>query len=202
MSKMMEDVMRIDKPGHMEKQAMERLGEIKLAPYIEIATLLVSKGRRAGGNMFRHQLDTLAILIEYGYIDAILLKASVIHDVLEDIKDFDQNIIKKCDSDGEEVLKLVLEVSRQQDETKADFLKRIIEHGSFRAKLLKCADRISNMISLGFVTDASFIDRTANDTEAFVLPMALLVDYSMYTELISLLETRQRYLETIGFYTN
>ena len=31
---------------------------------------------------------------------------------------------------------------------KADYLKRILEQGSRRAKILKCADRISNLTDL------------------------------------------------------
>ena len=42
--------------------------------------------------------------------------------------------------------------TRRKEETKAEFLKRILVNGSHKAKVLKCADRISNMISLGFVT--------------------------------------------------
>ncbi|HRU78860.1 MAG TPA: hypothetical protein P5214_10745, partial [Rectinema sp.] len=68
----------------MNKTAMLRLKRMHLAPYIQLATSLIGKPRRSGGNMFRHQLDTMAILIDYGYIDSVLLKASLIHDLLED----------------------------------------------------------------------------------------------------------------------
>lgn len=191
----MEDHMRTEKPNCMGRTDTEKLSQIRLAPYIEIGTLLISKARRAGGNQFRHMMNTMTILIDYGYIDSVLLKASIVHDLIEDLKDFDQNIIKNCDADGEEVLKLVLEVSRQAGETKADFLKRIIVHGSYKAKVLKCADRIANLIELGYVTDSKFIERTCDDSEVFIIPMALQVDYNMYLEILSLLESRQRFLE-------
>ena len=145
-------------------------------------------------------LDTCAILIDYGYIDSILLKASVIHDCIEDLPDFNHNLILNCDDDGEEVLKLVLEVSKQNWESKSDFLKRIITNGSQKAKILKTADRISNMTSLGFVTDPKFIEKTCNDTEYFLLPIAILVDYNMYQELLKLLETRRKYLESVNYF--
>ncbi len=192
--------MKTEKPTHMEDQQMLDLSGIALAPYMQLATALIGKGRRAGGNMFRHQMDTLAILLDYGYIDSVLLKASVIHDTIEDIPGFDQNLIKNRDSDGPEVLKLVLEVSRRPDETKAQFLKRIIDKGSQKAKVLKCADRISNMISLGFVTDEKFIERYCDETEYFILPMAIEVDYNMYQELISLVMTRRQYLVDSGYF--
>ena len=73
-------------PGErMTTEEMIRLRETRLAPYIQLATLLIGKSRFGGGNMFRHQLDTMAILVDYSYIDSILLKAAIVHDVLEDI---------------------------------------------------------------------------------------------------------------------
>ncbi len=192
--------MKTEKPMQMDQQHMLALDGISLAPYMQLATALIGKGRRAGGNMFRHQMDTLAILLDYGYIDSVLLKASVIHDCIEDIPDYDQDLIRNRDADGEKVLSLVLEVSKRVGEEKKAFLKRIIETGSQNAKILKCADRISNMISLGFVTDEKFIERYCDETEFFILPMAIEVDYNMYQELINLVMTRRQYLVDTGYF--
>jgi len=194
--------MQTKKTTSIDHEKMILLSEINLAPYIQVGSSLIAKKRKSGGNMFRHQCETLSILLNYGYTNPILLKASLIHDVVEDIPNFDRNIISNLDEDGPEVLKLVLEVTKQNDENKHDFLKRIIHDGSQNAKLLKSADRISNMISLGYVTDPNFIARTCDDTEAFILPTAILVDYEMYQELIDLLKSRQKYLEDIGYYSN
>ena len=191
--------MKTEKPLEMDKKHMKQLKSINLAPYMQIATNLIRKERRAGGNMFRHQMDTMAILIDYGYIDGILLKASVIHDVIEDIEGFDQEIIRNCDREGSKVCDLVLEVSKRQGEPKSEFLRRILTSSSHKAKVLKCADRISNMISLGFVTDEEFIERYCDETEYFIFPIALEVDYNMYQELISLVMTRRQYLEDSGY---
>ena len=119
---------------------------------------------------------------------------------MEDIPDFDESLIMNADADGKDVLSLVLEVTKRQGEKKDDFLKRIINFGSQKAKLLKCADRISNMISLGFVTDAKFIERYCNETEFYILPIAIEVDYNMYQELIKLIMTRRQYLEQINYF--
>ena len=192
--------MKTDKPQNMSEQQMQQLADMRLAPYMQLATGLIGKERHAGGNMFRHQMDTLAILIDYGYIDAVLLKASIVHDTVEDIEGFDKNLIIHADSDGPDVLEIVLEVTRRQNEDKKQFLRRILDYGSQKAKILKCADRISNMISLGYVTDPEFIERYCDETEYFLLPMALEVDFNMYNELISLLMTRRRYLEDGGYF--
>ena len=191
--------MQVNRSGPMEQKAMLTLRDIYLAPYMQLATALIGKERRAGGNMFRHQLDTMTILIDYGYIDSVLLKASCIHDVIEDIPGFDINNIINIDEEGEDVYRLVLEVTRRKEEDKPAFLRRIINEGSQRAKLLKTADRISNMISLGYVTDSKFIERYCDETEFFIFPIALEVDYNMYQELISLVMTRRKYLEDSGF---
>lgn len=191
--------MQIEKPMQMNKQAMLQLKGIFLAPYMQLATALIGKSRHAGGNMFRHQIDTMGILIDYGYIDSVLLKAAVIHDLIEDIPDYNRNVILEVDSEAPLVYDLVLEVTKREGQLKNDYLKGIIDHGSEKAKILKCADRISNMISLGFVTKPDFIERYCDETEYFILPIALEVDYNMYQELISLIITRKKYLEDSGY---
>lgn len=194
--------MKIERSQRMEVQQMQQLAHINFAPYIQLATGLIGKARHAGGNMFRHQMDTLAILIDYGYIDSALLKASIVHDTVEDIPAFDKNLIINADEDGHDVLEIVLEVTRRENEDKRQFLHRILDYGSQKAKILKCADRISNMISLGYVTDPAFIERYCDETEFFLLPMALEVDFNMYQELINLILTRRRYLEDGGYFDN
>ncbi|MHB9295349.1 hypothetical protein PilKf_01091 [Pillotina sp. SPG140] len=176
----------------MTHEEMIRLNGTVLAPYIQIATALIGKHRRTGGNMFRHQLDTMAILIDYGYIDSVLLKASIVHDVIEDIEDFNHNIILNIDFESFYVYNLVLEVTRTPDETKAHFLTKILENGSRKAKILKVADRISNMISLGSVDDPAFVARYSNETERYIFPMAEEVDLSMLAELEYLVESRRK----------
>lgn len=187
--------MKTERSSKMNDESLVQLKSIVLAPYMQLATALIGKARHAGGNMFRHQLDTMAILIDYGYIDPILLKASTVHDTVEDIPDFDPNLIVNADQDGPAVLDLVMEVTKREGESKNEFLRRIIDNGSQKAKILKCADRISNMISLGYVTDSRFIERYCDETEFFILPIAIEVDFNMYQELINLIITRRKYLE-------
>ena len=54
------------RPGQMDNQSMMQLRGIYLAPYMQLATALIGKARFAGGDMFRHQIDTMGILIDYG----------------------------------------------------------------------------------------------------------------------------------------
>jgi len=178
----------------MNSEQMDQLSGIRLAPYIQVATSLIGKSREGGGNMFRHQLDTMSILIDYKCIDSVLLKASLIHDVLEDIPEFNHNVLLSIDSESHEVYKLVQEVTRRNGETKPDFLMRIINTGSVNAKILKVADRISNMISLGFVNNLEFVDRYIKETEKYILPLAKEINKDMLIELTDLVKSRQKYL--------
>ena len=168
-----------------------------LAPYIQLATALIGKTREGGGNMFRHQLDTMATLIDYGYIDSVLLKAAVVHDLIEDVPDFNRNLLLQADYESADVYELVMEVTRGLEESKPAFLTRVLEAGSRNAKILKVADRISNMISLGFVINTEFIHRYTEETIQYVFPIAERVDKAMFSELQSLVESRRKYISAI-----
>lgn len=169
----------------------------EFVPYINVSKKLVSKKRHFAGNMFMHQMETFSILLNYNYQDKVLLKAALIHDIIEDIPNFDQSKILNLDSDSGDVLKLVKEVTKIEGETKRDFLLRIMKEGSPEAKILKCADRISNMISMGYVTDPKFIDRYCEETEIYILPMAMTVDYRLFEENLNLCISRRKFFELI-----
>jgi len=181
----------------MTTEEMLRLKGTFMAPYMQLATALIGKTREGGGNMFRHQFDTMATLIDYGYIDSVLLKASIVHDLFEDVPDFNRNILLQVDFESAAVYELVMQVTRLPEETKAQFLTRILETGSRQAKVLKVADRISNMIALGFVVNTDFIQRYTEETVQFIFPIAEQVDKSMLSELKSLVDSRRKYLSAI-----
>ena len=181
----------------MENEKTKFLKEFYLSPYIQLATALIGKSREAGGNMFRHQMDTMAILIDYAYIDSVLLKAAVVHDLIEDLPDFNRNHLLTVDYESPQVYDLVMEVSRRPDESKPAFLTRILEHGSHRAQLLKTADRISNMISLGFVNKEEFVKRYTEETVRYIFPIAQKADKLMLRELVGLVESRRKYLDVL-----
>jgi (p)ppGpp synthase/HD superfamily hydrolase len=136
----------------------------------------------------------MAILVDYGYVDSVLLKAAIIHDVLEDVPKFNHNTIMTVDYEGYGVYDLVKEVSRSPDETKAEFLTRIRESGSHNAKVLKVADRISNMITLGFVNNPAFVNRYTDETERYIFPIAEEVNKDMLKELRYLVESRRKFI--------
>jgi (p)ppGpp synthase/HD superfamily hydrolase len=179
----------------MEERDVEQLRTIALMPYIHLATSLIGKPRECGGNMFRHQMDTLAILLDYNFFDRVLLKASVIHDLIEDNPNTDINRISSLE-DGPEVLVLVREMTKGPGESKDAFLRRIRNRSSRNCKVLKVADRISNMISLGLVNDLDFIKRYSLETAFLVYPIAEEISEHMARELRDLISSRMGLLGT------
>jgi (p)ppGpp synthase/HD superfamily hydrolase len=159
-------------------------------PYIELARHLIKIERKGFGNMFRHQLETFAILIEFGYDDPVLLKASLIHDLMEDgpqagFTDF--NRISATDHDGQDVYGLVQELTRRtargKEEPKAVFLERIMQTGTRHARLLKLADRLSNVNSLFSTNNKEFIKRYCRETRDHIMPYADSIDKKIACEL-------------------
>jgi (p)ppGpp synthase/HD superfamily hydrolase len=180
------------------------LGSITLAPYIVKAMALIGVRRRGGSNMFRHQIGTLGILLDYKILDPVILKAAVIHDLFEDARAMpgvSQEEITRIDSDGPAVYALVMELTiRMIDgvrEPKSEYLQRVMQTGSGRATVLKLADRISNLTALGFVHDQAFVERYLEETRTWILPWAGAVNADMFRELSDLVENRQQMLRKI-----
>src|SRR5688500_5916314 len=176
------------------------LARITMAPYIVKAMALIGVKRRGGSNMFRHQISTMGILLDYKILDPVLLKAAVIHDLFEDaptMPGVSEAEITRIDGDGPAVYALVMEVTPRVvngvKEPKTEYLRRVMEEGSPQAKLLKLADRISNLTALGFVIDAAFVRRYIAETRACILPFASAINPDMFRELSDLVDSRERF---------
>lgn len=183
----------------------QSLANITLAPYIVKGMALIGVRRRSGSNMFRHQISTMGILLDYKFVDPVLLKASVIHDLFEDaptMPGVTEEDIKKIDSDGAAVYELVMEVTIKVvagiREPKSEYLRRIMQDGSRRAKILKLADRISNITALGFVHDPVFVKRILRETKDHILPHAEAINPDMFRELSDLVANRAQMIEDKG----
>jgi len=96
-------------------------------------------------------------------------------------------------------VELVLEVTRREDETKIQYLQRVLSAGSKNALLLKCADRISNLTDLhrDTHTDQKISDYL-DQTEQFVIPMARKVNAYMVIELTDMVARRREILRVLG----
>jgi len=175
-----------------------RLRRMTLAPYIFKAMALIGVRRRAGSNMFRHQISTMGILLDYKFIDPVLLKASLIHDLFEDASGMpgvSREEIARIDADGPAVYDLVMELTIRivdgRKEPKSEYLTRVMKTGSSRARILKLADRISNLVYLGFVHEEEFVARYLTETQEFILPYAEQISPDMFRELSDLVADRE-----------
>jgi (p)ppGpp synthase/HD superfamily hydrolase len=179
----------------------DKLQALVLAPYIMKATALIGLQRNVGGNQFRHAFATLAILFDYKlFDDYVLLKAALIHDLIEDKPETNESELRQIDDQANQVVDLVLEVTRPKGMTKINFLKSILENGSRNAKLLKSADRISNLTDLhrdhySRKKMCSYLDQT----EKYILPMAMEVNKNMAIELTDLIAKRRKQLNYLKY---
>ena len=89
----------------------------------------------------------------------------------------------------------MLEVTKQKDETKEQYLQRVLGNGSKKAMILKCADRISNLTDLHRDTHSEQkISEYLDQTIKFVIPMARQVNANMFIELTDLVAKRREFL--------
>ena len=178
----------------MDDQTRRNLADLTLAPYIQKATALIGHSRKVGGNQFRHAMATLAILIDHNEMDPVLLKAAVIHDLLEDVPATNVDELRALDADGPAVVALVLEVTRK-DQSREEYLRDILEHGSRLAKVLKTADRISNLTDLNNdIFSLDYIRRRLDETARFIVPIARQVNANMVAEVEDLIRRRRQLL--------
>ena len=84
-------------------------------------------------------------------------------------------------------------------ETKAAYLKNILKNGSYEAKILKVADRISNLTDLHRdVYSEEKMMKYLDETEEYVIPMAKDVNHNMVTELTDLIKKRREMLQCVA----
>jgi len=82
---------------------------------------------------------------------------------------------------------------------KTTYLKRILEHGSTNAKILKVADRISNLTDLHRDQyERKKMCEYLDQTEKFVLPMAQQVNENMAIELRDLISLRRKQMRILN----
>lgn len=181
----------------MIDEEKNKLAQMVLAPYIQKAYALIGVSRRTGGNQFRHSMATMSILIDYHYIDAVLLKASLLHDLFEDFPEAtDEDILSVRDGDEHAVLALVKELTRQPGEPKAIFYERLSSTGSLKARIIKCADVISNLTDLHIdISPPHKIKQNLVLYEKHILPMARQVNPDMGHEMEDLIRTRHQFLK-------
>jgi hypothetical protein len=83
-------------------------------------------------------------------------------------------------------------------ESKSDYLTRVMRSGRQKAKILKLADRISNMFALGFVHNEVFINKYIEENKIYILAYAEHINVDMFRELCDLVIDRENKLKSIS----
>jgi guanosine-3',5'-bis(diphosphate) 3'-pyrophosphohydrolase len=94
-----------------------------------------------------HPIEVMALLAEIGVTDIDVLCAAVLHDTVEDQPVTRAQLVEEF---GEEVASIVMECTDDKSEPKVLRKQHQIEHArvvSRGAKLIKCADKCSNLRS-------------------------------------------------------
>ncbi len=117
---------------------------------------------------FEHLRGTALILIdEIGLLDFTTIMAALGHDAIEDTRMSLEEVTLIC---GPEVSKTIALCSKCPKE---GFEKRLILHGTWRVLMVKIADRIHNLRTLG--TNQAFKDKTIKETSEMYLPLTMLM---------------------------
>lgn len=121
---------------------------------------------------FEHMRRVFLILIdEIGVVDFVTLMSAWGHDGFEDTDMWLEEVTLVC---GEEVSKTIALCSKRPVQ---GFARRLRLLGTWRVLLVKFADRIDNLRTVG--TDPEFVAKTVKETDEMYLPMCeLLVERS------------------------
>lgn len=139
----------------------------RLTKAIEFATKMHEGQFRKGGDAYiSHPIAVVNILLEKGIRNEETLIAGVFHDLKEDTKATDIEIIEHS---SEETLRLVNLVTKVPGYIKSEYMKNISEDPS--GVLLKLADRLSNLRD-AVVTDVKFKKKYVAETEEYFLSLA------------------------------
>lgn len=124
------------------------------------------------------------------------IQGCLLHDVVEDTET-KENELRKIFSD--EVIDMVLDCSRNEDETREQFMNRM-KWLKWSSKVIKCLDRFHNIIRAFSINDPKYISKIINETKEVYLPA-----FESFEELkpiktlfFDLLEELEKYYEKIS----
>lgn len=113
-----------------------------------------------------HPIQVAVMAIRDLKMSAEEVQASLLHDVVEDTKT-KENKLREIFSD--EVIDMVLDCSKNESETREEFMERM-KLLKWSSKVIKCLDRLHNMIRAFSVKDPTYINRCLVETKEVYLP--------------------------------
>jgi len=145
--------------------------------YVYAMTAHGKQFRASGDPYFAHPLEVAAILTDLK-LDVATIVTALLHDTIEDTLATYEDIREKF---GEEIANLVdgvtklsqLEVFSERTKQAENFRKLMLAiTGDIRVLLVKLADRLHNMRTLGFIEKPEKRDRIAQETVDIYAPLA------------------------------
>ncbi|MGI8840838.1 MAG: RelA/SpoT family protein [Caulobacteraceae bacterium] len=145
--------------------------------YVYAMRMHGSQKRASGDPYFAHPIEVAGILTDYR-LDTATIVTALLHDVIED------TIVTRAEIDrlfGEDIGELVEGVTKlSRLETTADYKRQAENLRKFilavsrdvRVLLVKLADRLHNMRTLGFLKNAAKRERIARETLDIYAPLA------------------------------
>ncbi|HSW29593.1 MAG TPA: HD domain-containing protein [Longimicrobiales bacterium] len=127
------------------------LGEVLRAALFAAEKHRAGKRKDADASPYiNHPLQVAAVLAEHGVTDPVTLRAALLHDTLEDTATTPAQLEEAF---GQEVTRVVLEMTDDSELPKAERKRLQVEHSSElseRAKLVKLGDKICNVTDVGW----------------------------------------------------
>ena len=145
--------------------------------YVYAVRMHGSQVRASGDPYFAHPIEVAGILTEYR-LDTATIVTALLHDVIEDTEVTRADINSRFGPEVGELVEGVTKLSRL--ETTADYKRQAENLRKFilavskdvRVLLVKLADRLHNMRTLGFIKSSSKRERIARETLEIYAPLA------------------------------
>ena len=120
-----------------------------------------------------HPIQVALIALKDLKMSAEEVQASLLHDVVEDTDiELNWTTLKTWEIEwdfSENTINMVLDCSRKDWESREDFMEKM-KSLNWSSKVIKCLDRLHNMIRAFSIKDPKYINRYLNETKEVYLP--------------------------------
>lgn len=113
-----------------------------------------------------HPIQVAKLALNDLKMSAWVVEVSLLHDVIEDTNTTIEDLKEKWFSN--EVIQMVLDCTRREDETREDFMKRV-KNLKWDSKIIKCLDRYHNIIRAFSIKDSKYILKILTETKEIYL---------------------------------